>query len=60
MKSSAIIAVKPLGFPWETSDPFLFCAYHRDEYPKGNDDMGPATSLSAPTAFCKKTSALKT
>ena len=45
MKSSSIIAVKPLGFPWETSDPFLFCAYHRDEYPKGNEVMGPETSL---------------
>lgn len=37
--------IKPLGFPWETSDPFLFCAYHRDEYPKGNEKMGPAVSL---------------
>jgi quercetin 2,3-dioxygenase len=34
-----------LGFPWETQDPFLFCAYHMDHYPKGNDDMGPAVSL---------------
>jgi quercetin 2,3-dioxygenase len=37
-----IKSVKPLGFPWETQDPFLFCAYHRDEYPKGNAAMGPA------------------
>ncbi len=36
-----IRSVKPLGFPWETQDPFLFCAYHRDEYPKGNAAMGP-------------------
>ena len=35
-----IKAIKPLGFPWETQDPFLFCAYHRDEYPKGNSKMG--------------------
>ena len=34
-----IITIKPLGFPWATQDPFLFCAYHRDEYPKGNEKM---------------------
>lgn len=32
--------IEPLGFPWKTQDPFLFCAYHRDEYPKGNKDLG--------------------
>lgn len=37
---SNIINIKPLGFPWETQDPFLFCAYHKDEYPKGNGKMG--------------------
>jgi quercetin 2,3-dioxygenase len=40
MKKSVIKSIKPLGFPWETQDPFLFCAYHRDEYPKGNANMG--------------------
>jgi len=35
-----IQSVTPLGFPWKTQDPFLFCAYHRDEYPKGNAQMG--------------------
>lgn len=40
MKSNKIIAVKPLGFPWETQDPFLFCAYHRDEFPQGDGKMG--------------------
>jgi redox-sensitive bicupin YhaK (pirin superfamily) len=35
-----ILNIEPLGFPWETQDPFLFCAYHRDEYPKGNAKMG--------------------
>ena len=37
---SKIRSIRPLGFPWETQDPFLFCAYHRDEYPKGNSKMG--------------------
>lgn len=41
----AIKKIKPLGFPWETSDPFLFCAYHEDQYPKGNGQLGPADSL---------------
>lgn len=35
-----ILDIRPLGFPWETQDPFLFCAYHRDEYPAGNEAMG--------------------
>ncbi|WP_394751277.1 pirin family protein [Spongiimicrobium salis] len=37
-----ILHVEPLGFPWKTQDPFLFCAYHRDEYPEGNASMGVA------------------
>lgn len=40
MNTDKIIEVKPLGFPWETQDPFLFCAHHRDEYPKGDKQMG--------------------
>ena len=35
-----ILNIEPLGFSWKTQDPFLFCAYHRDEYPKGNSKMG--------------------
>ncbi len=46
MKNNKIINIKPLGFPWETQDPFLFCAHHRDEYPKGNEKLGPAVSLA--------------
>ncbi|MEP2279645.1 pirin family protein [Maribacter sp.] len=34
-----------LGFPWQTQNPFLFCAYHLDHYPKGNGELGPADSL---------------
>lgn len=41
-----IIKIRPLGFQWETKDPFLFCVHHEDKYPKGNDVMGPAESLN--------------
>jgi len=40
-----IIQITPLGFPWETSDPFLFCVHHEDFYPSGNDKLGPSSSL---------------
>ena len=45
MTDKVIESIKPLGFPWETEDPFLFCAYHNDAYPQGNDDLGPKASL---------------
>lgn len=38
---------EPLTFPWSTEDPFLFCAYHLDAYPKGNARMGPERPLLA-------------
>jgi quercetin 2,3-dioxygenase len=41
-----VLRVRPLGFPWETSDPFLFCVHHDDAYPRGNERMGPAASLA--------------
>lgn len=41
-----VLSVRPLGFPWETIDPFLFCVFHDDAYPKGNEQMGPAASLA--------------
>jgi redox-sensitive bicupin YhaK (pirin superfamily) len=41
----AVKRVKPLGFQWETMDPFLFCVHHEDFYPKGNAKMGPDASL---------------
>lgn len=44
-KDNNIKKISPLGFPWETQDPFIFCVHHRDEFPKGNEKMGPAVSL---------------
>ncbi|HLP10670.1 MAG TPA: pirin family protein [Flavobacteriales bacterium] len=40
-KMKPIKNTKPLGFQWETQDPFLFCVHHEDDFPKGNDKMGP-------------------
>ena len=44
--AQSILKIEPLGFPWETIDPFLFCVYHDDAYPKGNGSFGPAASLA--------------
>ncbi|MBI4822351.1 MAG: pirin family protein [Deltaproteobacteria bacterium] len=41
-----ILDLRPLGFPWETFDPFLFCVHHDDAYPAGNEKLGPAASLA--------------
>lgn len=38
--------LRALGFQWETLDPFLFCVHHEDFFPKGNENMGPTTSLT--------------
>ena len=46
MNNEAVLDVHPLGIPWETSDPFLFCMYHNDAYPAGNNNLGPAASLA--------------
>lgn len=34
------------GMHWPTDDPFLFCAYHVDHYPEGDERMAPAASLA--------------
>jgi len=45
MYNKLITNIKQLGFTWETSDPFIFCVHHLDDYPVGNDQLGPAASL---------------
>jgi redox-sensitive bicupin YhaK (pirin superfamily) len=46
MTQNAILQTRPLGMPWETIDPFLFCVYHDDAYPRGNAQLGPDASLA--------------
>lgn len=42
-----VLSIAPLGFPWQTIDPFLFCVHHNDAYPKGNASLGPDPALLA-------------
>ncbi|RFO96612.1 pirin [Rhodoferax lacus] len=46
MTTNILIKRQPLGFPWPTLDPFLFCVHHNDAYPRGNAALGPDTSLA--------------
>ena len=46
MSNDTIVGSAPLGFPWSTKDPFLICVHHVDNYPAGNERMGPAASLA--------------
>lgn len=41
-----ILGIQKLGFQWQTEDPFLITMYHKDDYPEGNDEQGPNTSLA--------------
>lgn len=31
--------------PWQTVDPFLFCVHHDDDYPEGDEELGPCAPL---------------
>jgi redox-sensitive bicupin YhaK (pirin superfamily) len=45
LQTNPILDIKPLGFQWDTFDPFLFCAHHEDDYPRGNGFCGPNDNL---------------
>ncbi len=42
-----VVQTVPLGFQWPTIDPFLFCVHHDDDYPAGNEFLGPDAPLHA-------------
>lgn len=43
MKELPVKDIQPLGFVWDTKDPFLFCVHHEDYYPAGNEQQGLAS-----------------
>jgi redox-sensitive bicupin YhaK (pirin superfamily) len=48
-KQPAVQSTTRLGqspSPWPVRDPFLFCVHHNDDYPAGNDQLGPVASLA--------------
>jgi len=44
--AGAVLQTVPLGLPWPTIDPFLFCVHHVDDYPAANERFGPAAPLT--------------
>ena len=38
-QSNVISCIEKLSFPFKTLDPFLFCVYHEDFYPEGDDKL---------------------
>jgi quercetin 2,3-dioxygenase len=46
MSNKLILKIQKIGFQWEMENPFIFCAHHKDAFPKGNKEQGPDVSLS--------------
>lgn len=44
--SKKMIRVEKIGFQWGMDSPFLACMHHKDQFPAGNEEQGPAVSLS--------------
>jgi redox-sensitive bicupin YhaK (pirin superfamily) len=40
-----VLELVELGFPWTGLDPFIMTVHHVDDYPEGNDQLGPAPQL---------------
>lgn len=40
MTDNIVIKIQKIDFQWQMEDPFLFCAHHKDAYPKGNENQG--------------------
>ncbi len=44
--NNPIIETIALEFPWVGLDPFIMTVHHVDQYPTGNDELGPTTPLT--------------
>jgi len=44
-ETDPVLQVVELGRVWATLDPFLFCVHHDDDYPPGDDELGPCEPL---------------
>jgi len=44
--SHRILRIQKIDFHWEMENPFLFCAHHKDNYPKGNIKQEPTHVLT--------------
>ena len=40
-----VLELVELGFPWTGLDPFIMTVHHVDDYPEGNDQLGPDPRL---------------
>lgn len=45
MKKQTILKIEKNGILFETENPFIFCAHHKDNFPKGNSEQGPDVSM---------------
>jgi quercetin 2,3-dioxygenase len=45
MSDHKVLGIQTLGFQWQTEDPFIITMHHKDDYPAGNAEQGPSTSL---------------
>lgn len=46
MSDDPVVEVFDLGMPWAGLDPFIFTVHHLDNYPAGNDVLGPVDGLA--------------
>lgn len=44
--SHRILRIQKIDLHWEMENPFLFCAHHKDHYPRGNDRQEPVIPLT--------------
>lgn len=43
--NNKIKKIQKIGFQWPMENPFIFCAHHKDAYPKGNEVQGIDSEL---------------